>query len=219
MDMIILVLAILLWIFTWKFGWRIMKWKNRKMALVMTVLFPCIGLLFALFLDQKCPHCGKCINMAADICPYCAKDIKTGEFRARVGSAAEAEKKPAPESGRKIGDAVCISEAMSDERRAEEIRTLKEQVKSMEKKEGVSICIILVGALIAVGFAIYMLISGEWNRRWSIKLIIAFMGLVGLISSRFFKAGGWFNDGGNGEDAHKLRMLKQKVKELEGDRK
>lgn len=88
MDVIILVLAILLWIFTWKFGWRIMKWKNRKMALVMTVLIPYIGLLFALFLDQKCPHCGKYINMAADVCRYCAKDIKTGKPRARIGHAA-----------------------------------------------------------------------------------------------------------------------------------
>ena len=107
MDMIILVLAILLWIFTWKFGWRIMKWKNRKMALVMTVLFPYIGLLFALFLDQKCPHCGKCINMAADICPYCAKDIKTGKFASNVVPDTNTGLNTSPESEKKAEEAVC----------------------------------------------------------------------------------------------------------------
>ena len=79
MDMVILVLAVLGWVFTWRFGWRIMKWKNRKTAFVETVLLPYIGLLFALFLDQKCPHCGKYIKMSADLCPHCSKDIKTGK--------------------------------------------------------------------------------------------------------------------------------------------
>ena len=216
MDMIILMLAVLLWIFTWKFGWRIMKWKNRKMALVMTVLFPYIGLLFALFLDQKCPHCGKCINMAADTCPYCAKDIKTGKSRVRVGNAGEAEKKPVPESEKKVGDAVCITEAMSDERRAEEIRTLKEQVKSMEKKEGIAEGLLGVGCLIVGGVALYMFISGGWGWRRSWKMFFYIMLVIaGLCKIVVFDKGGLWNNGEfSGKDADKLRMLKKKLNEL-----
>ena len=79
MEALIPILFLLGWIGTVCLGWKIMKWKHRWAALGLTVLFPYIGLLFALLLDQKCPHCRSYISMAATVCPKCGRTIKTGK--------------------------------------------------------------------------------------------------------------------------------------------
>jgi len=95
MDKVIPILFLILWVGSWRLGWKIKKWKNRWLALYLTIAFPFIGLLIALFLDQRCPHCWKCCSMAADVCPHCGRTIKSGKVDVDVKSVAGIEvKKP-----------------------------------------------------------------------------------------------------------------------------
>lgn len=90
------IILFLGWIGTWYLGWKLKKLKNRWTALVLTILLPYVGLLVALFLDQKCPHCFSYINMAADVCPKCGRTIKSGKVDIDVKAVAGADVKAPP---------------------------------------------------------------------------------------------------------------------------
>ena len=82
------LMVLLGWVGTWCIGWKIMKSKLRFTALILTIIFPYIGLLFALLLDQKCPHCRSYISMAATVCSKCGRTIKTGKVDVDVKAVA-----------------------------------------------------------------------------------------------------------------------------------
>lgn len=96
--------------------------------------------------------------------------------------------------------------------RTEEIRSLKEQIKSLEKKRSFSNWIILAGLLIVGGVAFYLFSSGVWSAKmaWRVSCIIM------MVIAGFCKF--VFDDGNSDEssgDAGKLKVLKRRLKELE----
>ena len=100
----------------------------------------------------------------------------------------------------------------NDTSRADEIRTLKEQIKSLEKRRSFSRWILCVGLLIVWGSAFCLFRSGVWSAKmaWRVSCIIM-MVIAGLCMFVF-------DDGNSDEssgDAGKLKVLKRRLKELE----
>jgi hypothetical protein len=98
MESLVPIIFLAGWIGTWYLGWKIKNWKHRWMAVILPVIFPYIGLIIALLLDKKCPHCRSYISMAADVCSKCGRTIKTGKVDIDVKAVAGADVKAPPAS-------------------------------------------------------------------------------------------------------------------------
>ena len=98
MESVIPVMFMLGWIGTCCLGWKIKNKKNRWMAVILPIIIPYAGLIIALLLDQKCPHCRSYISMAAYVCSKCGRTIKTGKVDIDVKAVAGADVKAPPAS-------------------------------------------------------------------------------------------------------------------------